>query len=973
MSRVRSSLPPRVPVLVLLLLTLVPLSESKLKLKDSPSFVEVMYNENGLLNCEIAEFTGSELTPQNLGILWSFTSDTKKSNAFVYTSGIITEKWKEAELLTSSIIRGNMSLLLKDVVNKHAGQYQCEIYILPNDKATKTVTLEVLARPTVIVTSEKIVEVGTGGEMALGCQLSGYYPCESNTEWLQTTPAEGKPNVLTDICTAPPVKNPDGTCNITTEVRLQPGVEDIGSTFTCRVSHKSFTKPHQVEALVTLKEAEIHWSKASIIGSIFGSIITSILVLGLGTYFYMRVYYKVAPSMSEIQKPVQIIHQEPAELICQVSGFQPRVITIAWYLKRLNDAEMKLIDEWQDSNIFSFALNKDKKMEKVEKRNETGDDVWKVRAGSIQKNNDGTFSISSILEIHPDIFMDNEAEITCKVMHPSNSEAIYKKIKLHVDGIPPKLAHIIKPPNVQHDSSVTLTCPINFFKPHPLKITWYKEMHGEKIPLLFLDNANEENMYPDKYSHYMTGFNYSDHTRSVYSMLLFNATIQEEDKSQYFCKVEHIGLSSPAEEQVQLDVTAFPSLDAILSDPVNPVIGKMLTLTCKVHSFYPESITVHWLKNDDVVESQTPETIQNSENGLHEVTSSFIITPTLSDLQCKYKCQVDHKSLMYPRFAEYIPEHLVSHPQVSEITSNSASPEVGKELILTCNISDYYPEDIQVEWFRNEVRINNNVKYEKIAEQNSCKDGLHSKVTTITLTPSTDDHQVEYRIEVCHSKSSTKPIKKCFQLCLKGSPKMSAFRMEPENPSYGQHLSVFCSVSGISHRNVTVDWYKESQLIKKGVTNTKPILNSDKAYKIDACLKFLVTAEDFERKLFLQYKDKDKGDKFTQHIHLPLQAMTPEVSEIECQPPHPKKGKKAILCCKIEHFCPMDILVIWSKGWTEYKDEKNTEIPKIDEKGLYSTVTRLPIDVVGGRTEYTCEVRHPKTNDIVEKTYVLQV
>ncbi|XP_059508049.1 uncharacterized protein LOC125459500 [Stegostoma tigrinum] len=969
MGPVRSSLPPLVPVLALL--TLVPHSESKVTLKDSPSFVQVVRNENGLLECEIAEFSGSKMTLQNSSVLWSFTNGAEKSNAFVYISGVIREKWKEAELLSSSITHGNMSLLLKDVAYKHAGQYQCEVYIPPNDKATKTVTLEVIARPTVIVTSEKTVEVGTGGEMALSCQLSGYFPCESNTEWLQTTPAQGKLRVLTDVCIAPPVKNPDGTCNISTEVRLEPGVEDIGSTFTCRVFHKSFTKPYQVEALVTLKEAEIHLSKASIIGSIIGSIITSVLVLGLGIYFYMRFYYKVAPYVSEIQKPVKVIHREPAELTCQVSGFQPSVITIAWYLKRLKDAEMKLIAEWQEDNVFHFPLSKAKKIGKAEKKNETDD--WKVRAGRIQKSGDGTFSISSVLEIYPDIFMDNEAEITCKVIHPSNSEAICKKIKLHVDGIPPKLARIIKPPVVLHNSSVMLTCPIICFKPRPVKITWYKNVHGQKTPLLVLDNANEKNIFPDKYSHYMRRFNYSDCTVSVYSTIRFNATIQEEDKSQYFCAVEHIGLTNPVEEQVQLDVKAFPSLDAILSDPVNPVIGEMLTLTCRVHSFYPESITVHWLKDDVIVESKTPKTDLNSKHELHEFISSFTITPTVSDLQSKYKCQVDHESLMYPRFAEYIPENLVSHPTVSEITCSPDIPEVEKELTLTCTISDYYPNDIQVEWFRNEVRINSNVSHEKIEEQSSCKDGLHSKVTMVTLTPSTDDHQAEYRVEVCHSKSSTKPIKKNFQLTLKGSPKFSVFVMEPENPSYGKDLSVSCSVSGISHPNVTVEWYKASQLIHNGVTKTKPILTSENTYKVDARLKFFVTAEDFEGELFLQYKDNDKGDTFKRDIHLPLQAVTPEVSEIECQPAYPRKGERAILYCKIDHFCPVDILVVWSKGWTECKDEKNTETPKINEKGLYSTVTHLPIDVVEGRTEYICEVRHLKTNDIVEKTYVLHV
>ncbi|XP_078405429.1 uncharacterized protein LOC144684902 [Cetorhinus maximus] len=974
MGWAENSLPFLVPVLVALV-TLAPLSESKLELSVSQSPVEVIYNENGLLQCAIAELTGSTLNSKNLGVLWSFTSGTKKSKAFVYTSGVISEAWKEAELLESSILNGNMSLLLKHVTFKHTGLYQCEVFIPPNDKASKTIKLEVLARPTVTVVSEKIVEVGTGGEMVLGCQLSGYYPCESNAEWFQSTPSLAETKQLTDVCITPPVKNPDGTCNVTTEVRLEPRIEDIGSTFKCFVSHKTFTEPFFVEALVTLKEAEIRQSTGSVVASVIVSIIFSVAVLALGIFLYMRFHYKVAPKVSQIQRPAQVIHQELAEFTCQVSGYRPNVITVGWYLKRYNDTEEKLISEWQEDYPFHISFIMGKKIERAGKKNETGIE-WKVKAASIQKNDDGTFSISSILEVYPDINVDNEAEIICKVMHPSNSEGISRKICLKIDGIPPKLADIIKPPVVHHNNSVMLTCPINFFKPRPLKVTWHKIIAGKKNPLLKYSNEAENNLYPGKYSHCMSEFSFPDCTHSVCSMLLFNATIQEDDNSQYLCEVGHIGLKNPAEKHVQLNVKAFPSLNAIFSEPVNPVIGKELILTCKVHSFYPKNITVQWLKNEDIImDAETPEIVQNSENELYELTSSCIFTPMVSDLQSKYKCQVQHESLMYPRFAEYIPENLVSFPKVSEITCDPAIPELEKELTLTCRISDFYPENIQIEWFRNDVRMNNDGKQGRIMERSLCENDLHSKITTITLTPSTDDHQAEYRIEICHSKSSTKPFKQCYELLLKGSPKFSEFRMEPANPLYGENLSVSTSVYGISHKNITVEWYKASEHMKHGITNSEPMLTNENTYTINSCLKFTVTAEDFERELHFQYKDNSKTDRpvFKRLIQLPLKAVPPKVSEIKCSPAHPKNGEKATLTCNVEHFCPMDVHVIWSKGWTEYKDKQSVETPKIDHKGLYSTVTKLSIVANEGTAEYTCEVRHAKTNDIIEKMYILQI
>ncbi|XP_067902341.1 uncharacterized protein [Heterodontus francisci] len=957
-------------LLLVALVTQVPLSEGKLELNVSQSPVEVMFNGNGLLQCEIAELAGSTLDAGNLGVLWSFGTEKK---VFIYTNGVISKPWKEAELSESSILNGNMSLLLKSVTIKHSGHYQCEVFIPPNDKASKTIKLEVLARPTVTVLSEKIVEVGTGGEMVLGCQLSRYYPCESNAEWFQSTPSRRETKLLTDICIAPPVKNPDGTCNVTTEVRLEPHIEDMGSTFECRVTHRTFSEPFSVNASVTVKEAQIRLARGSIVGSVITSIIISIALIILGIFLYMRFYYKVVPKVSDIQIPARIVHQEPAEFICQVSGFRPQIITVSWHLKRRKDTEVKLIAEWQQAYMFHFPFSKNRETECAVGRTET-DSEWKVKLGSFQKNDDGTSSISSILEVYPDINEDNNAEVICKVMHPSVSEGICRRIHLQVDGIPPKLANIITPPIVHHNNSVILTCPINFFKPRPLTITWYKRMNGSKRRLLMHKNEAEKNIYSDKYSHSMSKFSYPDHTYSVCSMLLFNATIREDDNSEYSCEVEHIGLRNPAVQQVQLEVKAFPSLNAIFSEPVNPVIGKELTLNCKVHSFYPQNITVQWLKNQDIIkDAETSEIVQNPDNELYELTSSCTIIPALSDLQSRYKCQVHHESLVYPRFAEYIPENLVSFPNVSEITCNPATPEQGKELILTCNIRDFYPEDIQVEWFRNEVRMSEAAKYENVMEESFCENGLHNKVTTVTLTPSTDDHQAEYRVEVCHSKSSTKPFKQCFQLFLKGSPIFSDFKMEPENPLYGKHLSVSYSVCGISHTDIAVDWYKASEHIKDGVTNSQPVLAHGNTYWIDSCLNFLVTAEDFERELIFQYKDNYKCDVFKRHIQLPLKAVPPKVSEIKCDPAHPKKGEKATLTCIIEHFCPADMHVIWSKGWTEQKDKQSIETPKIDAKGLYSTVTKLPIIIAAGSAEYTCEVRHTKTNDIVEKTYTVKV
>ncbi|XP_078271531.1 uncharacterized protein LOC144602358 [Rhinoraja longicauda] len=958
------------PLPLLLAMLAAPCS-GQLTLKASKSPAEVILYENALLECEIANLSAITLNPKNLGVLWVFTRGTEKLNIYTYSDGQITNLWAEAELPESSILNGNMSLFLRSVTLKHFGEYRCEVVIPPSDKASLTVNLEVLGRPTVTIVSEKLVEVGNGGELVLGCQLNGHYPCECNIDWVQSNPSQNEIKLLTDICIAPPIKNPDGTCNVTTEVRLEPRLEDIGSSFECRVTHKTFPEPYTVKAAVALKEAEIHLSKGSIVGSILGSVFFSVMVLAAGIYLYMRCIYKVPPNMCDLQMPARFIHQQLAEITCHVSGFRPAAISAGWYLRRKNDTKETFICE-NNSDQWIIRFDKEKKITETGKRNATNVN-WKVRQSSFVVDDDGTWSFSSTLEIYPDLMEDNKAQIIFRVSHPTGTQM--KCSCLQVDGIAPKLGNIIKPPVVRHNSSVMLTCPISFFTPRPLTINWYERTNGVKSLLLDHTEENVAESTVGRYSHCLRVFTYPDHTYSVHSILTFIATIQENNGKEYICEVNHVSLKQRAEKQVKLEVKAFPSLDTILSEPVNPEIDKVLTLSCKVHSFYPKEISVQWVKDKKAIEeNKTSEIIENQENKLYEFTTTCTIIPTLADRESKYQCLVTHESLPKPKFVEYVPENLVSSPRVNEITCDPLNPEVGKTLTLSCKIMDFYPGSIQINWFRDEVRINEDTKYGIVNKELTNEHSRYSKVTKLTLRPSINDHQTEYKVEVYHSKSSTKPQMQCFQLLLEGLPKISDFKMVPAIPWFGEDLSISCSVCDLLRKDFIIEWYRGSKPMKSGVTNSDFVLTPDNNYKVESCLKFLVTAEDFEREIIFLCKGRYNSEAFERRIQLPLKAVPPIVTSIiNCDNDRLRIDGKATLTCSIEHFCPMDIKVAWCKGRKDCTDRQIMTKPKIDGTGLYSAITQLPILIAEKSANYVCEVRHVKTNEIVEKPFTLQV
>ncbi|XP_007885686.2 uncharacterized protein LOC103174893 [Callorhinchus milii] len=933
-------------------------------LRTSPA--ECLVNEDVSLQCEIADLTGITLDKNHLGVLWSFTDDI-----FKYINGALFKLGKGVELLESSILKGNMSLLLKNVTMKQMGEYKCTVFVPPNEQATGTVRLEVLARPSVIVVSEETVEFGLGGEMTLDCQLNGFYPCEASAEWFQKM-RQGEKKQLTDICISQRVIDTDGLCNMSIQVRLLPVKEDIGSTFECEAKHKTFKKPFSVEAHVTLKEAEIRISQGSVVASIVMSIIFTVAAIIFGIYAYMKYFYKVPPKISGIKIPARIVHRELAELMCHVSGFQPEAISIFWYLKNMKEGQNKLIGQYVKSQMQSLPFggkknkNPDSEIAIYENLHQ-----WEVKTANVYKNKDGTFSLSSILCIFPDINEHNQAKIMCEVIHPSG-KGVIKTLSLDVTGIPPKLDEIIQPPIVLHNNSVMLTCPINFFKPSHLVIKWYKiKDDGEKRPIVKCINGVDESWCAAEFSHSLSEFSYPDHTQSVRSMLLFNATIEETENSQYFCEVQHIALQNPVEKFVKLQVKAFPILNTIVSDPPNSVVGEKLTLSCKVHSFYPKEIVVRWFKDKDLIETdEVLKITQGSlEKNVFELTSQYAFTVSLLDLKCVYKCEVNHESLMYPRVEEYIPENLVAFPKVSEVLSDPSIPEIGKELTLTCTIKEFYPKDIQVEWFRDNVAMEMNGKYGTITKESSSEYGLNCIVTTVTLTPTTDDHQAKYTVEICHSKSSTKPYRHTYQLLIKGSPRFSEFVLEPKILKFGKHLTVSQTMNGLCHKDFSIEWYKGDNRVTEGVVNSSLTQELQNTYSMISCLKFLLTADDFEKDLIFHYKENNKTDVFKRRCHLPLKRVPPKVSEIIHKPDRPKIGETLTLSCTVDDFCPGDIAILWSKGWTDFAEEQFVQVPRIGENGLYSTFTQLEVELKPDDEpeEFSCEIRHAKTNDVVEK------
>ncbi|XP_032061060.1 class I histocompatibility antigen, F10 alpha chain-like isoform X8 [Aythya fuligula] len=75
-------------------------------------------------------------------------------------------------------------------------------------------------------------------------------------------------------------------------------------------------------------------------------------------------------------------------------------------------------------------------------------------------------------------------------------------------------------------------------------------------------------------------------------------------------------------------------------------VDKILTLSCRAHGFYPQPISISWLKDGMVQEQETQRgsTVPNSD-GTYHAWASIDVLPGDRD---KYQCRVEHASLPQP-------------------------------------------------------------------------------------------------------------------------------------------------------------------------------------------------------------------------------------------------------------------------------------------------------------------------------------
>ncbi|KAG9474693.1 hypothetical protein GDO78_004807, partial [Eleutherodactylus coqui] len=193
----------------------------------------------------------------------------------------------------------------------------------------------------------------------------------------------------------------------------------------------------------------------------------------------------------------------------------------------------------------------------------------------------------------------------------------------------PKKSYISSwPPDPRAGDTVTLSCVVERFYPKPIAVTWLRNGQAQSSVTQFGPFSCDNDCY------------------SVWSQIDLPLT-EEEDGAVYTCQISHLSLRSVEELSYEINAQGTPpEVQFITADPVTPVIGQEMLLSCRISNFFPREIAVDWSKDGVRLDTGICRSLcVTNTNGVHSMWSSFKFTPAAEDDGSIFTCSVQHAAL----------------------------------------------------------------------------------------------------------------------------------------------------------------------------------------------------------------------------------------------------------------------------------------------------------------------------------------
>ncbi|KAJ4940859.1 hypothetical protein JOQ06_027151 [Pogonophryne albipinna] len=538
-----------------------------------------------------------------LTIEWNVV-DTHAEKSVVYTfeDGRAHVNREGSEVDRMQLLQSDASLQLHNVTVGDEGLYSCRI-ITPV-VYTETTSLEVLARPSVLLPEKAAVTEGE--EKTIQCDITGFYPEKLAVTWLilngsRTVLAGLSP--LSRVCTEMAIHNADGTFSIRSGITMHSSAVKGGEmSLMCQVEHKTYSRPYNTSVTLTVQAPpQPVYSDVTLIAL---TSVTSLLLVSaaIGVALLLYAYLcKAPPSVSEISKPSIIYAQVQTDLRCTIRGAGQRELRVRWSKLSAGSEELS-----EGGSLLGGGDLSD-------------------QACLLSDCEHHTSVLTVCLTVSED-----RTQYQCEVLCRGQSITRVTTVRVKVEPSFLQITSIPQIPKVER--SLVLCCRLENFYPQEVDLEWSRN-DGEPV-------CGVTHFGP-----------FSDHTRlySLWSKIQL-LMAREDERAVYSCRVYHSSFPAPGYKDALYHINTQgtpPDVMFIDCEPPCPLLGGDCTLQLCLKDFCPEDVSVTWTKDGQEVPSfNTPPSL--NINGLYSKYTFLKLTPTKQDRGSRFRCRVEHSAQQEP-------------------------------------------------------------------------------------------------------------------------------------------------------------------------------------------------------------------------------------------------------------------------------------------------------------------------------------
>ncbi|XP_063285619.1 uncharacterized protein LOC134571347 [Pelobates fuscus] len=609
-----------------------------------------------------------------------------------------------------------------------------------------------------------------------------------------------------------------------------------------------------------------------------------------------------------VMSPLLVLPDQETTLKCTVSGYFPNALTVTWFMKNVRHEKIQV------SNSSKYRIQ----------------DIAPHRM------DDYSYTCTSTLCYTPSL-KSEELEFICRVDHPSLESPIERSTGPAQMKVSPTLTQPIKL-SLRDSGEVQCSLYVNRFYPKNISITW---------------TSGKD---------YLSKINSTQKIIQTNDAKTYDASSECKihwDNSMFPLRVtwQHESMNEPEYRELKItDIPWRPIVGEI--DVPSLLVGSESKLQCKISSYFPDNLTVTWIKELNGSRESIPVgprakywipdlRHERQPDNTYSCTACLGITPSLnSDQGAQFICIVDHPSLEKP--IETRTESLLVKARPVLAEPIKLTPCDSREVLCSLKLTRFYPEKISVMWVTEKHYKNSISPKETLDTQD---DGSHSVIS-------------ECKIPWHHFK---RPVTVTWEHVSLAEPEyrelnITDFSWNPEvteisvpDLTLDKEVTLHCDISKYFPSDLTVTWLQKQKGHTEYVTLSdnnmyKTTITQDKfhdhTYSCTASLQFVPSLE-------IHQEVKFKCRVEHPSLKKPIEKNTPRLQIMV--PPESMERVDLTLCdlemvtCSLHltGFYPPKIDITWTTGEGTYN--KNTiqsckKIIKMDDKNTYDAVSECKVN-----------------------------